>query len=134
MASKAIIGLDVGEKRIGVALARAGSSLPQPLVTLERNEGSIGVVQELIREHDIGNIVVGLPRGLDGQETQQTQKTRAFSDELAAATSLPIRLQDEAGTSLKAEEELRARGKPFAKGDVDALAAVFILSDYLEAR
>jgi putative transcription antitermination factor YqgF len=78
-------------------------------------------------------MVVGLPRGLDGQETSQTTYSRQFADELGQhlGQTVKIVLQDEAVTSAKAIAELDAAKKHYAKGDVDALAATYILEDYL---
>jgi putative Holliday junction resolvase len=72
-----------------------------------------------------------LPRGLDGQSTSQTSATEKFVDQLRGQVSLPIHLQDEALTSKQAEAELRSRGAGHAKADIDALAATYILQDFL---
>jgi putative transcription antitermination factor YqgF len=69
---------------------------------------------------------------LQGQETDQTGYVRNFVATLQKEISTPIVLQDEALTSHHAEEELESRGKPYAKGDIDALAACYILEDYLK--
>jgi putative holliday junction resolvase len=68
---------------------------------------------------------------MDGQETQQTRDTERFVSLLRDKTGLTVHMQDEALTSQKAEAELQARHKPYQKGDVDALAATYILEDYL---
>ncbi|HSX45632.1 MAG TPA: Holliday junction resolvase RuvX [Candidatus Saccharimonadia bacterium] len=130
MPTTSILALDVGEARVGLALASISARLVQPFTTLQR-EDVFDELEKIIKNEDVGEIVVGLPRGLDGQETAQTASARAFAKELEKRTDLPIHLQDEAVTSKKAEEELRARGKPYAKGDIDALAATYILEDYL---
>lgn len=84
----------------------------------------------LIDEHKITELVVGLPRGLDGQETAQTAYVRDFIGRLADL-KLPIHLQDEALTSHHGEEQLKQQGKSYQKGDIDAQAATIILQDYL---
>ena len=83
-------------------------------------------------QHEAVALVVGLPRGLDGQETAQTQTVRDFAAQLREHVAVPMFWQDEALTSQKAEDELSLRKKPFAKGDVDALAATYILDDFLQ--
>ncbi len=73
----------------------------------------------------------GFPRGMQGQHTQQTDAIEAFVQELRQHIVLPIYMQDEALTSKHAKIELTAKGKPFDKGAIDALAATYILEDFL---
>lgn len=128
-----ILALDVGAQRIGVAIANVIARIASPLVTIPNNASTTGTIQKLIAEHDVEMLVVGLPRGLDGQETAQTQTVRDFVSSLQQAIGdFPMQFQDEALTSRKAEEELEARGKPYQRGDIDALAATYILDDYLQ--
>ncbi len=126
-----ILALDVGAVRVGVARASSTVRLAEPLTTLANDETIWQRLDQLCEEHAAQQLVVGLPRNLSGEDTAQTTFARAFADELAKHTSLPIRLQDEALTSKKAEDELSQRNKPFSKADVDALAATYILEDYL---
>ncbi|HSX17326.1 MAG TPA: Holliday junction resolvase RuvX [Patescibacteria group bacterium] len=126
-----ILALDVGERRVGVARANTFARIASALTTLERGPEIIQAIQKLISAENASVLVVGLPRGLQGQHTQQTKNTEAFGEELAQALSIPVKWQDEAVTSRKAEAELQARGKPYQKGDIDALSAVYILEDYL---
>lgn len=125
------LALDVGSKRIGVAIASLSFKLPRPLYTLANDDDFIARLKRLIETEAIGVLVVGLPRGLDGQETGQTKYVREFVDQLKTQIELPINFQDEALSSARAEAELTARGKIYQKGDIDALAATFILEDYL---
>jgi putative Holliday junction resolvase len=127
----AILALDVGERRIGVALANMQVRLASPLTTLQRSEASPSDIQALLQKHEAGALVIGLPRGLDGQHTNQTKAVEAFAEEVAAVVQVPLHWQDEAVTSRQAEAELIARGKPYKKEDIDALSAVYILEDYL---
>jgi putative Holliday junction resolvase len=128
-----ILALDVGAQRIGVASANVIARIASPLVTITNNDQTTETIRQLIKEHDVEMLVVGLPRGLDGQETAQTQTVRDFVSALQGTIGdFPMQFQDEALTSRKAEEELEARGKPYQKGDVDALAATYILDDYLQ--
>ena len=125
------LALDVGSSRIGVAIASLSFKLPRPLCTLANDDDFIARLKRLIETEAIGVLVVGLPRGLEGQETGQTKYVRDFVDQLKTHIELPIRLQDEALSSSRAEAELTARGKIYQKGDIDALAATYILEDYL---
>jgi putative Holliday junction resolvase len=68
---------------------------------------------------------------MQGQVTQQTEAIEAFSEDIRQHINIPISYQDEAVTSRQAEAELQARGRPYKKGDIDALAATYILEDYL---
>lgn len=131
LASNEIIALDVGLKRIGVARANAVVKLAEPLGIIENNSEVWGKLKELCDEHGTTQLVVGLPRSLSGEETNQTKYAREFATEAGQELSLPVALQDEAVTSRQAEEELKLRGKSYNKADVDALAAVYILEDYL---
>ena len=126
-----ILALDVGTKRIGLALASFAARIPSPYSTLQHDEHVWDELSKVCSQEGVTQLVVGLPRGLDGQSTAQTAYAEAFADELARKLELPISLVDEAVTSRQAEAELLARGRSFAKGDIDALAAVYILDDYL---
>ena len=124
--------LDVGEVRIGVATTPKGVHLAQPRGVIDNNKDVLQSIKDLIESEHVTTLVVGLPRGLQGQETDQTIYVRNFVATLQKEISTPIVLQDEALTSHHAEEELESRGKPYAKGDIDALAACYILEDYLK--
>jgi putative Holliday junction resolvase len=125
-----ILALDVGEKRIGVAIASAVARLPKPLATLANDDNFFDALAELITSENVGALVVGLPRGLEGQTTAQTAYVQEFIGHLKQRTTLPIYEQDEALTSTKAEAELQAKGN-YDKAAVDALAATYILDDFL---
>ena len=126
------MALDIGGRRIGVALAHPVARLAQPLTTLEATNGIMDEINKLVELHEVGHIVVGLPRNLQGQETDQTRTIIVFADQLKQAIpDIAISFQDEALTSRKAEQELAARGRKYEKADIDALAATYILEDYL---
>lgn len=128
---RSVIALDVGEQRVGVGVASLQARFARPLVTLDNSDAFLAQLQKLIAEHDVSAIVIGLPRGLEGQSTDQTTYAKAFAKTIETRLGLPLYWQDEAVTSKKAEAELRARGKPYKKGDIDALAATYILEDFL---
>jgi putative holliday junction resolvase len=129
--SQAIIALDVGAKRIGVASANPVARIAHPLITLDHTEDILAKIEQLAAQERAAMVVIGLPRGMQGQETDQTRVVEAFGAEVEKQLGLPIHWQDEAVTSHKAEEELISRGKPYVKGDIDALAATYILEDFL---
>lgn len=126
-----LLSLDVGERRIGVAVATMQARIASPLKTLIRGESIIHEIQLLIDQQGVCLLVVGLPRGLDGQHTAQTVRVEEFKAALEQALSIPVYWQDEAVTSKQAEAELEARGKPYKKGDIDALSATYILEDFM---
>lgn len=126
-----ILALDVGERRIGVAIAHAIARIAGPLTTLEQSERIYTDLAQLIAREGATTLVVGLPRNLNGDHTAQTAAVERFAAELQRATAIPLHWQDEALTSRKAEAELEARGKPYRKGDIDALSATYILEDFL---
>lgn len=127
-----ILGIDAGEKRIGLAIAGQVARLPRPLTTLPNDARLFDTLQRLIKEEMVQLIVVGLPRSLKGEETAQTRWVRGFAENLRRKVNSPIVFQDEALSSKTAEQELLERGKPYAKVEVDALAAAYILDDYLK--
>jgi putative Holliday junction resolvase len=135
MPNNNLLALDVGSKRVGVAIATSDVTIARPLTTLDREaEDFWQQIDTVVQAHEIDELVIGLPRGLDGQETGQTQAVRAFAEELSGQLSLPQHWQDEALTSVKARETLDARGGNYQKGDIDALAASYILADYLQEQ
>ena len=129
-----VMALDVGAARIGVATASTIARLSSPHGIVANDEHVWQTLTALCDQLDVVQLVVGRPRGLNGQETEQTAYCETFARELAARTDLPVSLIDEAVTSRQAEAELRARGKRYDKGDIDALAAVYILDDYLQEQ
>ena len=126
-----VLALDVGGKRVGLALASLVARLPSPFMTLTYDDNFFAALTKIIRSENVSQLVVGLPRGLEGQATSQTAEVKAFVEELRRQVSVPIDLQDEAVTSKQAEAELVARGKNYAKTDIDSLAANYILQDWL---
>ena len=129
-----IIALDVGAQRIGVARASTIAKIAAPLTTVINDATIMQTILHVLKQEDAGALVVGLPRNLQSQETDQTRSVRTFVQKLQEQTDIPVYFQDEALTSNKAEAELNARKKPFAKGDVDALAATYILEDFLQEQ
>jgi putative pre-16S rRNA nuclease len=138
------VGLDIGERRIGVAVSDATGTLARPLGVLRPAGLDVDaldvVVQAISRlageEDGVGAIVVGLPRRLDGTPTELTPRVEQFARALGAKTSLPVALQDERLSSREAESRLAVRDKDWRsrKAKLDAAAAAIILQDYLDGR
>lgn len=124
-----ILGLDVGEKRIGVAVASLIAKLPRPLQELQASPEVFGQIKELVNQESIELVVVGVPRNLDGAETTQSAQIRAFGVELGKYLTVPIEYADESLSSVRADE-LNRQG--VHKGaSRDSLAACFILEEFL---
>lgn len=134
MKTRRFIALDVGEKRIGVAVADDSVRIAVPLDTVEVDGSELTKILEYIVREGADKIVVGYPRNQAGEPTAQSALVEAFADRLAATSpDLPeIIFQDESLTSVHAEQNLKATGKPYQKSDIDANAAALILQDYLE--
>jgi putative Holliday junction resolvase len=134
-ATNRIYALDIGETRTGVASAHTAVGIASPHSTIVATPQELPqAVQKLLSNDPADTLVVGLPRGLNGQETAQTKHVQSQITAIQKLVSIPIHEQDEALTSRKAEEELQARGKPYQKGDIDALAATYILQDFLDSH
>lgn len=131
MTTGSFMAIDVGAKRIGVALASAEARLSRPYGTITGGKTALDDIRDLLSKEAVQALVVGLPRGLEGQETKQTHLVRQFANELASTISIPLHFQDEALTSHHAENELKQRKGNYQKGDIDALAATIILDDFL---
>ncbi|RYC73664.1 Holliday junction resolvase RuvX [Candidatus Nanosynsacchari sp. TM7_ANC_38.39_G1_1] len=133
MPSRNFLALDVGERRIGLAMADSQVKIAIPFGWLENDERVIVRITELVLQHDIKTIVVGYPRNQSGEPTQQTEFVESFVERLAdIELDTDIVFQDESLTSVQAEQRLAGRIKD--KGEIDAEAASIILQDYLEAN
>lgn len=129
-----VLGIDYGEKRIGLAIAHGIARLPRPLRTLETTESVIEQIGDIIEQEQIGLVVIGLPRSMDGGMHVQAARVEEFTAQLAAAVSIPVKQVDETLTSVQAEEILASGGKRVVteKGQIDAMAAALILERYFE--
>ena len=131
------MSLDVGERRIGVAIGDDLDMISSPLSVVQRRAGDLAEIRDLAREKGVDRIVVGLPTGLSGREGPQAALVRQFAEALAAevSPSTTVEFWDERLTTMVAERALReSRNKrQRRKGDVDAVAAAVILQGYLDA-
>jgi putative holliday junction resolvase len=133
-----ILALDHGTKRIGVALSDELGWTAQPLETFERRtlERDIAHIQDLVRTHEVGQVLLGLPLRLNGEEGPAVQAVHQFLERLADALPVPIVTWDERMTTKAAEELLIAAdmSRKKRKGVVDRVAAAILLQSYLEAH
>ena len=137
-----VLGIDVGDRRIGLAISDVSATLARPWRTAVR-EGSVtdvvtslaDEIRRLEQEDDgLARIVIGLPRRLDGRPHDQTTRVLAFAEALRALVRVPVTLQDERLTSREAESRLALREPDWRKrkARLDAAAAAVILQDYLD--
>jgi putative Holliday junction resolvase len=138
-----IIGLDIGERRIGVAVSDPTGTLARPVTTLRTTgldgnalQVSLAEVTRLAEDDPLEAIVVGLPRRLDGSPNAMTPRVERFAARLRDRVQVAVFLQDERLTSMEAESRLAEREKDWRarKAQLDAAAAAVILQDYLDAR
>ena len=137
------LGIDVGERRLGLAISDVTQTLASPFATLNVDGTDDAVrqvastIDRLIAEDDaLVTIIVGLPSKLDGSPTSQTVRVEAFIETLAAKTTLPIVRVDERLTSREAESRLALREHNWRrrKSKLDAAAAAIVLQDYLDQQ
>lgn len=127
-----ILGVDYGEKRVGLAIATPDSS-PERLAVIPGGSEALNGVTEAVLTHQASTVVVGLPRNLDGNDTAQTKLVREFATRLEAELDgIPVVLQDEADTSNIARKRLKGQNMSDKeiKQWLDAEAAAVILEDF----
>jgi putative Holliday junction resolvase len=138
-----ILAVDVGDRRIGLAISDPTRTLARPLATIRisgRRDAIDRVAQEVARlareEGGLDAVVVGVPTRLDGTDSEQTRSVEAFIEGLRARTTLPIAREDERLTSREAESRLAERERDWRrrKLKLDAAAAAIILQDYLDRQ
>ncbi|WP_145150178.1 Holliday junction resolvase RuvX [Paenibacillus xylanexedens] len=133
-----ILGLDYGDRRIGVATSDAFGWTAQGLEVLERrrDEGEFARIAELVREHEISEIVVGLPKNMNGTVGPRGEICIAFAERLRDELNLPVHLWDERLTTMAAERTLIEAdvSRKKRKQVVDKMAASLILQNYLDAN
>ena len=131
-----ILGIDYGERRIGLALSDPTGIIARPLLTLDQKEDSDwnSTLLAICREQEVGSIVVGYPLNMKGEKSPQTDKVDQFILLLKKITPLPVHTYDERLTSVAAKRELVRQGIKTGhdKGAVDQTAAALLLQDYLD--
>jgi len=134
-----VLGIDAGERRVGVALSDESRILASPLTVLDRGNGLAPVLDALaalsVRE-GVVKVVVGLPLNVDGSRGRQARRAQDFARVASRVLALPFEMWDERLSTQRAEEILRAQGRNLRRirqrGEVDAVAAAVILQDYLD--
>jgi putative Holliday junction resolvase len=133
-----ILGVDLGEKRIGLAISDLARSIafPAGFVASRGREQDLTALQEVAAERGVARIVVGLPIHLDGRPSPGSEAARRFADALGERTGLPVDLLDERWTSRAAERSLSESkgGRKRRREAVDSVAATLLLRTYLESR
>lgn len=131
-----LLGLDIGEKRIGVALSDELGMIASPLVTLNAKGDVAGELRALVAKYSIARIIVGLPVGLSGREGPQARTVRNVADALATDLGIEIIYSDERLSSSVAEAALISQGtrRDKRKQHIDNVAAAVILQGYLDSQ
>jgi putative Holliday junction resolvase len=132
------LGLDIGEKRIGVAVSDPSGSVATPVTVLDarRLSADLGPLRRLVDDYEAVELVVGLPLTMSGDEGRQAAAVRLYADALSERLGIPVAYHDEWLSSSSAE---RAMGETGARsrqrrGSVDMVAATLVLQGYLDAR
>lgn len=132
----ALAGLDFGEKTVGVAVSDRIGAVATPLETIRRKKFTLDAERlfEIVKQRDIGGLVLGLPRNMDGSEGPRCQKTRAFARNLAKLTELPISFWDERLSTVAAERALLEADTSRKRRSevIDHVAASYILQGALD--
>ncbi len=133
-----ILGLDIGERWIGIAISDPEGILASPLTVISRAgvKATIEAILGLIRQYEVGRIVAGLPYSMDGSLGQQAQQVRDFLSRLSPHLDIPLETWDERLSTVAAERMMAEAGtrKGKKKKQVDAAAAALILQGYLDKR
>jgi len=134
-----ILALDVGDRRIGVAISDVNQVLARSLQVIERRsrQEDFAAVARLVEEYEVEKVVVGYPRSLDGSVGSQARKVERYAGRLAKALTVPVLLWDERLSTVTAERlmrEGRSRSKKKQRQEMNAVAAAVILQDYLDSK
>jgi putative Holliday junction resolvase len=135
---KRALGIDHGDARIGVAISDDLGMLAHPLETIHIKEVAdpVARIAELVASKDIGQIVLGLPRNMDGSYGPASEKVRAFGEKLREACGCPVKLWDERLTSVAAQRSLHEAGRKVkdSREVIDQVAAQLILQGWLDSQ
>lgn len=130
-----ILGLDVGDRWLGLAVSDPLGILASPLTVIERrgdDRRDIEPISSIIKRLEVERLVVGLPLSMDGSMSAQANKVKGFVDKLSEYINLPIELRDERLSTVTAQRLLRERDPRKSRGRDDAAAAAIILQGYLD--
>ncbi len=130
-----LLGVDHGDRRIGLALSDPMPMIASPLKTIlvNSNQDAINAILDIVKEYDIVLVVIGLPIGMKGNETAQTKHVQKFADDLVE-NGIKVAMQDERLTSVSAKKSIIEQNKKPSKekGLVDQIAAAIILQQYID--
>jgi putative Holliday junction resolvase len=133
-----VLGLDIGEKRIGVAVSDPAGAVATPLVVLDAKRvlGDGLDLRRIIAEYEVDEVVIGLPLSLDGTEGPQARRVRAIAGRLGAYVDVPLSFADERYSSSDAKRSMSATGvsERAQRGSVDMVAAAIFLQCHLDSR
>ena len=133
-----ILALDIGERRIGVAVSDPSGTLATSVSVIKRRSRreDFAAVAELVRRYGVEKVIVGLPRSMDGTIGPQARRVERYAAALAKALDVPVVLWDERLSTVSAERLMREAGlgEEERRARVDAVAAAVILQDYLDAQ
>jgi putative Holliday junction resolvase len=128
------MGLDIGDRRIGVALSDPLGILASPLTIINRTDekADIEAVVDIIRRNEVGRVITGLPLSMDSSLGRQAEKVRDFVRALCRHTEVPVEFRDERLTTVSAKRLVQGIKKTYKKTRYDAMAAALILQGYLD--
>lgn len=125
-----VLGIDYGTAKIGIAIGETGTKLASPLEIVRTDDSPIDRIKYLIKQEDIGTVVVGLPLNAQSEETDQSLITWKFVQELADQLEIPVETYEERMTTLSAKKLMQSGGM---KGEDDAIAAMVMLQSYFDS-
>lgn len=136
---KRIMGLDFGTTRIGISLSDPLQIIAKPFTTIENGRGTIGQICDIIRDENVGLVVVGMPLNLKGEKGKKAQEVEEFIGRIRNATDVEVVYWDERFTTLIARQTLLSMGtkreeRRTRKGRVDSMAAAILLQGFLDSR
>jgi len=136
---KRIMGLDFGTTRIGISLSDPLQIIAKPFATIDNGRGMIGQICDIVRDENVGLVVVGMPLNLKGEKGKKAQEVEEFIGKIRKATDVEVVYWDERFTTLIAHQTLLSMGtkreeRRNKKGRVDSMAAAILLQGFLDSR
>ena len=134
MSKTRILGLDVGDSRIGVALSDPLGILASPLTIINRTDerADIEAIVDIIRQNQVERVITGLPLSMDNSVGEQAEKVKTFMAALCLHTEVPVEFRDERLSTVSAKRLVQGVRKNYRKTRYDAMAAAIILQGYLD--
>ena len=131
-----LLAIDYGEKRLGLAISDPNQIISKPLKTISLSDSKYiyNELEKIISDYEIQKLIIGLPLGMDGKNTQQTSKVEAFKEDLQNKISIPVILFDERLSSVSAKKSLISQGIKTGhnKSKIDQTAAAIFLQHFLD--